>query len=99
MRPNPRMAITVTPETRAVLERLSESSGIAASQFVASVLHNAIPMFESLARAFEIAKKNPQAAVDAMGEALEASMVQAAQMHLDLSKKPAQKKLRRRPQK
>lgn len=96
MRPNPRMAITVTPESRAALERLAKASGIAASQFVSKVVHDAIPVFNAMAHAFEVAKKNPQEAVGAMEAALEDAMVKAAQFQLNLSaEKP--RKLRKRP--
>jgi hypothetical protein len=92
-----RLAVTLTPDSRAALERLSEASGIAASQFVAKLVHDSIPVLEAMTRAFAVAKENPGKAVDAMGAALEKAMVEAAQMHLSLSRDTPGKKLRRRP--
>ena len=97
---NPRLAITLTPETRASLERLTQASGIASSQFVSQVLHDAIPLFDTMARSFEAAKKSPQRAAEIMQEMMTEVSVEAAQHQLAFDKATKKKrKLRRRPTK
>jgi len=93
----PRLNITLTSESRAALEKFSEVSGLAASQFVAQIVHDCIPLIESMTHAFELARKSPQAASDAMRDVLNQSMVQAAQHSLAFDKIRPGRKLRKRP--
>lgn len=95
----PRLAITLTPESRDALERLTEVSGIAASQFISQLVHDAVPMLQGMTRSFEIAKKSPQRAAEIMSEMLGGVAVEVAQHQLafDAAVKKKKRKLRRRP--
>lgn len=94
----PRLAITLTPESRDSLERLTQASGIAASQFVSSLLHDSIPVFDAMARSFLEAKKSPQRAAQIMGEMMSGASVELAQHQLAFERAVKKKrKLRRRP--
>lgn len=95
----PRLAITLTPETREALERLTQVSGIASSQFVSQMLHDAIPMIDAMTRSFEAAKKSPHRAAEIMQELLTEAQVEVAQHQLafDAAAKKKKRKLRKRP--
>lgn len=97
----PRLAVTLTPESRAALERLSDVSGIASSQFISQLMHDAIPVVEAMTRSFEEAKKSPQRAAQIMQELLTDAHVEIAQQQLAFESARAKKKrkLRRRPAK
>lgn len=95
-----RLAVTLTPESRAALERLHEASGIAASQFVAQVVHDSVPVFDAMATAFVAAKKSPARAAEVMRELLGKAHMDVAQYQLALDEAIARRprrKLRRRP--
>jgi hypothetical protein len=91
----PRLNVTLTPESRAALERLTEASGIAASQFVASIVHDSIPIIEATAKAMALAKSNPQRAAALMNEVISETQGEMDQVKLDFAEQ--RKKLRRRP--
>lgn len=96
----PRLAITLSVESRAALERFSQATGIAASAFVAGLVHDAIPVILATADAIELAKKSPARAAAAMNAAMVGGVTQVVQAQLELeaaSKKP--KRLRKRPTK
>lgn len=97
----PRLAVTLSPESRASLERLSKASGIAASQFISQIVHDAIPVIDAMTRSFEEAKKSPQRAAEIMRDLITHAQVEAAQHQLALDAAIAKKKrkLRRRPTK
>lgn len=96
----PRLAITLTVEARAALERLSEVSGVAASSFVASLVQDSIPVLLATADAIEIAKKSPAKAASAMNAAMVAGVTEVVQAQLELDGAVKKRKqLRRRPSK
>lgn len=95
----PRMSITLSPESRAALERLSAVSGIAASQYISGLIHDAIPVIEATAKALEIAKRQPQKAADILNETMVRAVGQIAQQQLELDEAIKQRKLRKRPRK
>lgn len=93
----PRISITVSDEMRELLDRLSDASGIAASQFISQIVHNATPVIVSMIRAFELARDSPQQAAAIMGEAVNEGMIQLAQQQLALTERSTRRRLRRRP--
>jgi hypothetical protein len=95
-KPKPRLAISLTLESRAALERLTKVSGIAASQFVASMVHDAIPIIEATANALEIAKTSPRKAGELMNTQFISSVSKISQAKLELDE-TVNKKLRKRP--
>jgi hypothetical protein len=96
----PRMSITLTPEARAALERLSVVSGIAASSYISGLVHDAIPVINATADALALAKKQPQRAAEIMNEQLVRVVGLAAQGKLELEEAvEKRKRMRRRPRK
>lgn len=96
----PRLSVTLTPESREALERLSKVSGIAASQFITQLIHDAIPVIDAMTRSFEEVKKSPQRAAQMMQEVLVGAQIEAVQQQLGLDSSAKKKrKLRRRPTK
>lgn len=97
----PRLAVTLTPESRAALERLTKASGIASSQFIAQIVHDAIPVIDAMAVAFAEAKRSPVRAAEVMRDALGQAHLHAAQeqLRLDVEIQKKKRKLRRRPSK
>lgn len=92
-----RMYLTLTPECHESFRRFSEASGIAASTFASKLLQDAIPMVEALTRSFELAKQSPGLAASELGDLLQATMVEAAQAHLELEQAAKSSRLRRSP--
>ena len=90
------MAITMTPEGRAALERLSAASGIASGQFVAKLVHDSIPVIDAMTQAFTVAKTHPERALEGFKDVIASAMVQGAQTSLELNQ-PTHTKLRKRP--
>lgn len=93
-----RLNVSLTPESRAALERFSQVTGIAASQLIRSVMHDAIPVIDAMTQALAVVKTSPQKAADLMSEQLLNASVKAAQGKLELDEAVKEKKLRRRPQ-
>lgn len=95
--PRARLNVSLTAESRAALERFSESSGIAASQLIRSIMHDAIPVIDAMTQALSIAKTAPQEAADLMTEQLLSASAKAAQVRLELDAESKEPKMRRRP--
>lgn len=96
----PRLAITLTPESRDALERLTQASGIASSQFVSQLIHDSVPVLNAMAAAFAEAKKSPMRAAEIMRDALGEAHIDVAQHQLALDaaiSKKKKRKLRKRP--
>ncbi len=93
----PRLNISLTPASRAALERFAAVSGIAAAQFVAKIVEDSIPVIESMTEAFEVARRSPQQASNVMRDSVTDAMVRAAQTHLQLDSSVRQRPLRKRP--
>jgi hypothetical protein len=91
----PRLNVTLTPESRAALERLTEASGIAASQFISRIVHDAIPVIDATAKAMKMAKANPHRATELMHEVLTEAQSEMGQVQIEFEEQ--RKKLRRRP--
>ena len=94
-----RLQVTLSPEARAALERFSQVSGVASSQFITKMVDDALPLIESMTRAFETAKKAPQQAADIMREATHTAMARAAQETLAFDAHVKRRRLRKRPTK
>lgn len=95
-KPKPRLAISLTVESRAALERLTQASGIAASQYIASLVHESIPVIEATANALEIAKRSPKQAADILNSEFIRGVTKASQAKLELDER-INKKMRKRP--
>lgn len=95
--PGPRLYVTLTPPTREALERFTEATGIASSQFAAQILDGAVPVIEATTEAFRLAKRSPERAADLMRDVLSSAMVSAAQEKLELDEASKSAKLRKRP--
>ena len=94
-----RLNVSLTPESRAALERFSASTGIAAAQLIRSIMHDAIPIIDAMTQAMSIAKTAPQEAADLMTSQLLSATAKATQASLDLDEASKEPKLRRRPAK
>jgi hypothetical protein len=93
-----RLNVTLSPESRASLERFSEVTGIAASQLIRSIMHDSVPVIDAMTDALAVVKTSPRKAADIMGEQLLAASFKAAQGKLDLDE-AAKDKMRKRPRK
>jgi len=93
------MYITIDPETRAVLERLSKATGLSMAGYVRQMLRHSVPLLERLADAAEIAAKQPAESLAAMEEVLGDAAVNTAQLQIDLGKKKNRPALRKTPKK
>lgn len=95
----PRISVSVSAESKAALDRLSEASGIASSMFISQIIDNAMPMIETMTRAFSEAKKSPLRAAEIMQEAMTDAHVELAQQSLALDSAITKKKrkMRKRP--
>lgn len=91
-----RLAITLTPESRAALKRLQDTGGMSASSFVSSMIHESVPVIHALAESFERAKKSPVEALEVMREAAHTALFHGAQATLELESAQRVSKLRRR---
>lgn len=92
-----RLSVSLTPEGRAALERLSAASGIASSQFISKLVHDSVPVIDALAAAFAAASSQPEKSVDILyGEVGRALAVVARAGH-QLDSLDEKLKLRRRP--
>lgn len=94
--PRKRMALTLSPEVHAALDRFSAVTGVAASSYIASMVEDALPVIEATTRALEAAKRNPQQAADILNETLVATVAKAAQGQLELDEAIKDRKRRRR---
>lgn len=79
-----RMSITLTDDAREALERFSEASGIASSQFITSIVRDAIPVIDAMTESFRIARSNPERAADLMTAQMLRAGAMAAQAKLEL---------------
>lgn len=93
-----RMSITLSSESRDALERFSEASGIASSQFITGIVHDSIPVIDAMTESFRIARSHPERAAELMTQQLLRASTLAAQAKLDLAEEmAARRKPRRRP--
>lgn len=90
-----RLAVTLDPESWAALDRLQAAGGMAASQFVASIVVEARPVIEVMAASLERARKSPAEAIEVMRQAVDLALFQGAQASLDLDKASKRRKLRK----
>jgi len=93
----PRLSVTLSPESRAALERFSEASGIAASQFITGIVHDSIPVIDAMTESFRIARSQPERAAELMTQQLLRAATLAAQAKLELDEVKTAPKPRRRP--
>ena len=92
-----RLNVSLTPESRASLERFSQATGIAASQLIRSTMHDAIPVIDAMTEALAIAKAAPQQAADLMQQQLLTASAKAAQLNIELNDAVKERRMRRRP--
>jgi hypothetical protein len=95
----PRLCVTLSPESRAALERFSQVTGVAASQFISGLVHDAIPVIDATTEALRLAKSQPQRAADILNSQLVRTVAAAAQQQLELDDAIKQRKMRKRPRK
>lgn len=92
----PRLAITLSPESRDALARLSKVAGISASGFVASMVHDSIPVIIATAEALEQARKSPVKAAQVMNEAAVRGVAELVQAKLQLEAAVKRPRVRRK---
>lgn len=73
---NKRIAISLDPETRAVVARLARARGMARSQVISQLLAGMRPQLRQLAEAFEQAIHDPEGAMQRLNSAADAAKVQ-----------------------
>jgi hypothetical protein len=95
----PRLSVTLSPESRAALERFSAVTGVAASQFISGLVHDAIPVIDATTEALRLAKSQPQKAADLLNSQLVRTVAAASQQQLELDEAIKQRKMRKRPRK
>jgi uncharacterized protein (DUF1778 family) len=95
----PRLAITLTPESREALRRFTAATGLSASGFVTSLLHDAIPAIIATAEAIEFAKKSPVRSAQVMRDMTGKLLHEVVQAQLDLDQevKKKRKRIRKSP--
>lgn len=93
----PRLNITLSPESRLALEKFSTVTGMAASSFVAAMVHDAIPVILATADAIELAKRSPSKAAAAMNQVVSHGITNVVQAQLELDERTRTKRLRKRP--
>jgi uncharacterized protein (DUF1778 family) len=93
---NPRISVTLTPESRAALDRLSDVAGVSASSFIGSLVHDAIPIIEATTRALVAARTQPQKAAEILNEQVVKANMVIAQHQLELDQAIKSRKVRKR---
>jgi uncharacterized protein (DUF1778 family) len=79
----PRITVTVSHETKAVLDRLSEASGQPASKFISELLDEGChAIFSQMIEALELAKNKKTEAWDVLNSALSKAQYQGAQLSM-----------------
>lgn len=92
----PRLGIVLSPESRDALDRLSKVAGISASGFVASLVHDNIPVILATAEALEVAMKSPTKAAQVMSEVAVRAVGELVQAKLDLESAVRKPRVRRK---
>lgn len=90
-----RIALTVTPEVHAALERFTEASGVAGASYLSSLLVDMVPLIDATTRALQLAKQQPQQAANILDSELGRAIVMAGQASLDLQNVTKPKRVRR----
>ena len=80
----PRITISVTPATKAVLDRLQKVANKPASTFIAEVINEAAPLFDAMALAIEQSNEKKSEAFETLAGVLAQSQVGAAQLQLNI---------------
>lgn len=88
---NPRLQITLKPETYEAIKLASSAVGASNSSICAELLDAAVPTLLRLQEAVRISKTAPAEAFAIMAEVLSASQVDAAQIQLDLEERKLRK--------
>lgn len=92
---NPRISVTLSPESKAALDALADVAGVSASSFIGSLVHDAIPIIEATTRALVVARTQPQKAADILNEQVVKANVMLAQQQLQLADEIKVRKMRR----
>ena len=92
----PRLSITLSPESRAALDALSEAAGVSAASFIAGLVHDAIPVIEATTRALRAARTQPQKAADILNSEVVRAVAKVAQGQLELDEAIAERRTMRR---
>lgn len=91
----PRMQVTPTRTTYALLRQMQELTGKAPATITRELLDEAVPALEMALEALRMLKDRPKAAQQAVDRMLDTAMMGAAQARLDLdkamNKKPGRK--------
>lgn len=80
----PRISVTLSVESKAALDALSEVAGVSASSFIGGLVHDAIPVIEATTRALRAAKTQPQKAADILNAEVVRAVSKVAQQQLEL---------------
>ena len=81
----PRIAITVTPQVRELVEEVAEMTGRSYSQIVSELLDTALPAIKATRDALRVIKEQPREAERLMARAANQAVAEAAQAQLDLA--------------
>jgi predicted DNA-binding protein len=93
----PRMILTLEPETKAILDELSEVAGKPASTFISEMLSEAAEaMFRPMIEALRLAKNQKEQAWDVLNHALAKSQHNAAQLSLAIHDEKSKEKAKGR---
>lgn len=94
-----RVQVTLSMETWAMVERISELTGAPKAALLAEVFDAALPSFETTIRALELAKQQPREAQRLVTNYAAEQVMQLQQSHLELDRRITEseaKKPRRR---
>ena len=80
------MTISLSPEVRAALHDLTEVSGVPASQYIAHLLEDSLPLIQATVKALAKASKSPEAALGIMARELEKTVSMGLETQYELQK-------------
>jgi hypothetical protein len=82
-----RLAISLTPETAALVKSAADHLGLSSSKLIAGLLEDAAPMLKSMKAAAQASKEKRGEVFDHLSEALSMTQIEAGQTQLALSRK------------
>lgn len=86
-----RLAVTLDPRVSQALEDFARVSGTSQSAFIGSMMLEALPVIQSLTKAFTLAKQSPKEALTIMQDEMLRTQIKTAQASLELEEKPSKK--------
>lgn len=79
-----RIALTVSDELRAALNRLNDATGVAASSFITEIIESSIPMINGISEAAEAAKAEPAKALRIMQKSMFEALHDISETQMEL---------------